>query len=166
MQKPRATLSAGILVYRRRERRLEVLLIHPGGPFWRNKDAGSWQIPKGLVGPNEQSVAAALREFKEETGVNLDGEPIPLGRIRQAGGKWVEGFALAAEVDSAAIVSNSFELEWPPGSGKVENFPEIDRAQWLSIKQARTKMLHSQTPFLDALEAILADTERSGCRGS
>ena len=147
--------SAGILVYRLRDERLEVLLVHPGGPFWRNKDAGAWQIPKGLVGPDEEPAVAALREFAEETGVTLPNIPEPLGRIRQAGGKWVEAFALKADIDADTIVSNSFDIEWPPRSGKIRTFPEVDRADWFSMDEAREKMLASQLPILDSLQAFV-----------
>ena len=154
-QRPPASFSAGILLYRRREGPLEVLLVHPGGPFWRNRDVGAWQIPKGLVGPDEEPAAAALREFSEETGLALNGEPEPLCRIRQAGGKWVEAFALEADLDADTIVSNSFEVEWPPRSGRMSRFPEVDRAAWFSLERAREMMLPSQTPILDALETRL-----------
>lgn len=150
-----AAFSAGILIYRLRNA-LEVLLVHPGGPFWRNKDIGAWQIPKGLVGPDEEPAAAALREFEEETGIALTGIPEPLCRVRQAGGKWVEAFVLEAEIDADAIISNSFEIEWPPRSGQIRSFPEIDRARWFSPARAREMMLPSQTPILDSLEAMLA----------
>lgn len=145
--------SAGILLYRRRSGALEVLLVHPGGPFWRNRDEGAWQIPKGLVQPGEEARAAALREFEEELGVPPAGEPRPLARIRQKGGKWVEAFALEGDLDPAAISSNSFELEWPPRSGRIERFPEVDGAEWFSLPAARAKILPSQAPLLDALES-------------
>jgi predicted NUDIX family NTP pyrophosphohydrolase len=148
-----ASFSAGILLYRRHEGQLEVLLVHPGGPFWRHKDVGAWQIPKGLVAPDEEPAAAALREFEEETGAALSGDPEPLCRIRQRGGKWVEAFALEADFDTDAVVSNEFEIEWPPRSGRMRLFPEVDRAAWFSIVRAREMMLSSQVPILDALEA-------------
>jgi predicted NUDIX family NTP pyrophosphohydrolase len=151
----KAAFSAGILVYRFRDG-LEILLVHPGGPFWRNKDVGAWQIPKGLVGPGEDPAAAALREFEEETGIVLTNAPEPLCRVRQAGGKWVEAFVLEAEVDTNAIVSNSFEIEWPPHSGEICSFPEIDGARWFSPSRAREMMLPSQIPILDSLETMLA----------
>lgn len=150
-----AAISAGVLVYRFRDG-LEVLLVHPGGPFWRNKDVGAWQIPKGLIEPDEEAIAAALREFEEETGIALTGMPEPLGHIRQAGGKWVQAFALEAEIDADAIVSNSFEIEWPPGGGRMCRFPEVDRAAWFSLARAREMMLPSQIPFLDRLEMLVA----------
>ena len=148
-------LSAGILAYRRREAGYEVFLVHPGGPFWSARDQGAWQIPKGMVEPGEEPSEAALREFNEETGHTLSGILQPLGRIRQSGGKWVEAFAVAAEIDPDAIVSNRFNLEWPPRSGVVQSFPEVDRARWLPIAAARTAMLASQVPLLDRLEELL-----------
>jgi len=151
-----AALSAGILLYRRRGGAIEVLLVLPGGPYWRNRDAGAWQIPKGGVDPDEDHAACALREFEEELGNRPPGTPRPLARIRQAGGKWVEAFALEGDLDAEAIVSNRFELEWPPKSGTRQSFPEVARAGWFFLAEARDKMLPSQLPLLDALEADLA----------
>jgi predicted NUDIX family NTP pyrophosphohydrolase len=148
-------LSAGILLYRRREGALEVLLAHPGGPYWRHKDQGAWMIPKGLVEEGEEPLACALREFEEELGTPFRGEPEPLARIRQKGGKWVEAFAAEGDLDAEAISSNMFEAEWPPRSGSFQSFPEIDRAAWFSLTEAREKILPSQAPLLDALEARL-----------
>lgn len=148
-------LSAGILLHRRREAGLEVLLVHPGGPFWRNKDEGAWMIPKGMVDEGEEPLACALREFEEELGTRPEGRPEPLCRIRQKGGKWVEAFALEGDLDADAIVSNSFKVEWPPKSGTWQSFPEVDRAAWFSLAEARAKILPSQAPILDALEAML-----------
>jgi predicted NUDIX family NTP pyrophosphohydrolase len=148
-------LSAGILLYRRREGALEVLLAHPGGPYWRHKDQGAWMIPKGLVEEGEEPLACALREFEEELGTPFTGEPEPLARIRQKGGKWVEAFAAEGDLDAEAISSNMFEAEWPPRSGSFQSFPEIDRAAWFSLAEAREKILPSQAPLLDALEARL-----------
>jgi predicted NUDIX family NTP pyrophosphohydrolase len=144
-------LSAGILLYRRGRRGTEVLLVLPGGPYWRRRDEGAWQIPKGAVEADEDHAACALREFEEELGTRLKGEPRPLCRIRQAGGKWVEAFALEGELDADAIVSNRFDLEWPPKSGSWESFPEVERAAWFTVGEAREKMLKSQLPILDAL---------------
>lgn len=144
-------LSAGILLYRLRGNRIEVLLAHPGGPFWRGKDAGAWMIPKGLVEAGENAAAAALREFEEELGTRPTGTPRALCRIRQAGGKWVEAFALEGDLDADRIVSNHFDLEWPPRSGRFQSFPEIDRAAWFSLDEAGEKILPSQRPILDAL---------------
>src|SRR3954469_9317988 len=145
-------LSAGVLLFREHRGHTEVLLIKPGGPFWRNKDAGAWMIPKGMVEPGEAAAEAALREFAEETGTNLDSVPFPLASVRQAGGKIVEAFAVEGDLDTARIVSNEFELEWPPRSGRMERFPEAAGARWMSLAQARTLMLPSQLPLLDALE--------------
>jgi len=151
-------LSAGILLFRRLGPVPEVLLVHPGGPFWRHKDAGAWQIPKGLIEAGEAPSVAALREFEEELGHRPKGDPIALGDIRQKGGKRVIAFALEGDLDPAMIVSNSFEIEWPPKSGRRQAFPEVDRAQWFAVASARDMMLASQLPLLDALAGILADT--------
>jgi len=151
------SLSAGILLYRRPRGTLEVLLIHPGGPFWRGRDEGAWMIPNGGVEEGEESLACALREFEEELGTKPDGDPWPLGRIRQAGGKWVEAYALEGDLDADRIVSNHFSVEYPPKSGRFRSFPEVDRAQWFTMDEARTKMLKSQLPLLDALEAALEE---------
>jgi predicted NUDIX family NTP pyrophosphohydrolase len=147
--------SAGIILYRRRAGELEVLLIHPGGPYWRNKDAGAWMIPKGGLEKGEEPIAAALREFEEELGTRLEGSPQPLCLIRQKGGKWVEAFALEGDLDPDAIVSNEFKIEVPPRSGNFRSYPEVDRAAWFSIREARAFILPSQRPILDALEASL-----------
>jgi len=148
--------SAGILLYRQGEAGLEVLLVHPGGPYWQRRDAGAWQIPKGKIGEGETLIAAALREFEEELGALPDGEAQPLGRIRQAAGKWVDTFAIEGDFDTDAIVSEPFEMEWPPRSGVTESFPEIDRARWFTLREAHDKMLASQLPLLDQLETLLA----------
>jgi predicted NUDIX family NTP pyrophosphohydrolase len=149
--------SAGILLYRRRDAKPEVLLIHPGGPFWRGRDEGAWMIPKGLVEQGEEPLACALREFEEELGARPTGVPQPLCRIRQKGGKWVEAFALEGDLDAGRIVSNSFRLEYPPRSGQYRDFPEVDAAAWYGLDEARAKILPSQAPILDALEAMLAE---------
>jgi len=146
--------SAGVLLFRQRHG-LEVLLIKPGGPFWRNKDAGAWMIPKGGVEPDEAPAEAALREFEEETGTKLNAIPFPLAKVRQAGGKLVEVFGVEGDLDVAAIQSNHFELEWPPRSGRLERYPEVAEARWMSLAQAREMMLPSQLPLLDALEEKL-----------
>jgi predicted NUDIX family NTP pyrophosphohydrolase len=147
-----APRSAGILLFRQRGE-IQVLLVKPGGPFWRNKDAGAWMIPKGLVEPGEAPEEAALREFAEETGTRLTAVPFSLATVRQAGGKIVEAFAVEGDLDAAAIESNAFELEWPPRSGKRQSFPEVAEARWMSLGEARELMLPSQLPLLDALEA-------------
>ena len=146
-------LSAGILLFRQRDGRTEVLLIKPGGPYWRNKDAGAWMIPKGLVEPGETPAEAALREFAEETGLSLTTIPFPLATVRQAGGKIVEAFAVEGHLDPASVRSNEFEVEWPPRSGLTERFPEVAEAKWMTLREARAMMLPSQLPLLDALEA-------------
>jgi predicted NUDIX family NTP pyrophosphohydrolase len=147
-------LSAGILLFRERGGATEVLLIRPGGPFWRNKNAGAWMIPKGAVEADEAPAAAALREFEEETGIRLSEVPFPLARIRQAGGKRVEAFALEANLDAAGVTSNEFEVEWPPGSGRIQRFPEVAEARWMTLEEARSMMLESQLPLLDALAEL------------
>lgn len=148
-----ANLAAGILMWRRREAGPEVLLVHFGGPQWRNRDVGAWGIPKGLVEPGEALEQCARREFEEELGVRPDGDLVRLGRIRQAGGKQVEAFALEGELDTGRIVSNCFTIEWPPRSGRFGSWPEVDRAAWFTLAEARARILPSQIPILDALEA-------------
>jgi predicted NUDIX family NTP pyrophosphohydrolase len=150
-------LSAGVLLFRQRDGGTEVLLIKPGGPFWRNKDVGAWMIPKGRIEPGEAPAEAALREFEEETGTRLTSVPFPLAKVRQAGGKWVEAFALEGDLDADAVVSNEFEVEWPPRSGRFELFPEVELARWMPVALAREMMLPSQLPLLDALEEKLRD---------
>jgi len=149
-----APLSAGILMWRRRGGGIEVLLGHFGGPIWARRDSGAWAIPKGLVEPGETLEACARREFEEELGVRPEGPLTPLGRIRQRGGKWVEAFALEGDLDPAAIVSSRFTLEWPPKSGRFQSWPEVDRALWFSLTEARAKILPSQVPILDAFETL------------
>ena len=149
-------LSAGVLLFRMRDDQVEVLLIKPGGPFWRNKDVGAWMIPKGGVEKGEAPAEAALREFEEETGTKLTAVPFPLTKVRQAGGKWVEAFALEGDLDAEKVLSNHFEVEWPPRSGRVESFPECEQARWMPLAEARRMMLPSQLPLLDALEEKLA----------
>lgn len=148
-------LSAGILLFRQRDGETEVLLIKPGGPFWRNKDVGAWMIPKGMVEPGEGPAEAALREFAEETGTVLSVVPFPLATVRQAGGKTVHAFAVEGDLDPTAIRSIEFELEWPPRSGRIERFPEVAAARWMTLARARAMMLPSQLPLLDALETKL-----------
>lgn len=150
------SVSAGVILYKRDGEELSVLLILPGGPYWRNKDVGAWMIPKGGIEPGEAASEAALREFEEELGTRLTGALRPLCRIRQAGGKWVEAFALEGDLDASRIVSNSFEIEWPPRSGQMQSYPEVDRAAWFTLAQAHARILPSQRPILDALEAELA----------
>ncbi|NNM72269.1 NUDIX domain-containing protein [Enterovirga aerilata] len=148
--------SAGILLHRSGPDGPEVLLVHPGGPFWAKRDAGAWSIPKGEIDPGEEPRAAALREFAEELGTAApDGELIELGEIRQAGGKTVVAFALAGDLDVSAIRSNMIAIVWPPRSGRSIDVPEIDRAAWFSLAQARTRILAAQAPLLDRLATAL-----------
>jgi predicted NUDIX family NTP pyrophosphohydrolase len=149
--------SAGILLFRERDEVTEVLLIKPGGPFWRNKDVGAWMIPKGKLEAGEGSADAALREFAEETGTALTAVPFVLATVRQAGGKIVEAFAVEGDLDPAAVRSNDVEMEWPPRSGQSAHFPEVAEARWMTLTEARDMMLASQLPLLDALERKLKD---------
>ena len=147
--------SAGLLMYRTRAGQVEVFLVHPGGPFWARKDAGVWSIPKGEF-TDENPLEAAKREFHEETGFTATGEFVPLETIKQAGGKIVHAWAVEGDCDADAIESNTFEIEWPPRSGRRRSFPEVDRAAWLPLPQAREKILKSQEPLLDQLEQMLS----------
>ena len=139
------------MLFRQRAGELEVLLVHPGGPFWAKKDDGVWSIPKGEIGDGEDPLAAARREVREETGASPDGAFIPLTPVRQPGGKVVHAWAIEGDIDPATITSNTFELEWPPRSGRRQTFPEVDRAAWFTISKARSKILRGQLPLLDAL---------------
>jgi predicted NUDIX family NTP pyrophosphohydrolase len=147
--------SAGILLYRRGEAGLQVLLGHPGGPYWARKDAGAWMVPKGALEAGEAPLDAAMREFAEEVGPVPPGTPVPLRTVRQNGGKLVEVFALEGDFDVATLASNPFELEWPPRSGRMRSFPEMDRVEWMTMAEARARILASQEPLLDALEDLL-----------
>ncbi len=149
-------LSAGILLFRRRKAAPEVFLVHPGGPLWAKKDEGAWSIPKGECAEGEDALAAARREFAEETGFPPAGEPIPLADIKQASQKTVKVWALEGDCDASQIRSNLFSMEWPPRSGKQQEFPEVDRAGWFPIEVARTKLLKGQLGFLDQLAAYLS----------
>ena len=151
-----ARRSAGLLVYRRRAGVLQVFLVHPGGPFWRNKDEGAWSIPKGEYGEDETPLAGAQREFLEETGMTLAGPFEPLAPVRQSGGKLVTAWAVAADFEAAAVRSNTFTMEWPPRSGRVATFPEVDRAEWFTLDEARVKVIAGQRPLLDELERVVA----------
>ncbi|HVS98805.1 MAG TPA: NUDIX domain-containing protein [Puia sp.] len=144
--------SAGILLYRRKTQLLEVFLVHPGGPFWKNKHEGSWTIPKGEFNDDEPALDAAVREFKEETGAMLKGPFQPLSPIRQKGGKRVYAWASHGDIDSANIVSNTFELEWPRRSGKQQVFPEVDKGGWFPLETARQVINPAQIALLDELE--------------
>ena len=143
--------SAGILMYRQRGPEPELLLVHPGGPFWKNKDLGAWSIPKGEYSEGEDALAVARRELDEETGVCPEGDLLPLGKVVQPGRKIVTAFALAGDFDPAALRSNLFEMEWPPRSGRKASFPEVDRAQWFSPADARRKILKGQSEFVTRL---------------
>ncbi len=149
-------ISAGILLYRRRGDGLKLLLAHPGGPFFRKRDEGYWTIPKGEVDPGEELFAVARREFEEETGHTMPGgDPIPLGSIVQKGGKIVHGWALEGDLDPSTARSNMFEMPWPPGSGQLASFPEIDRVEWFDPAEARRRIKASQIPLIDRLQDAL-----------
>ena len=147
--------SAGILMYRRRPGGIEIFLIHPGGPLWAKKDDGAWSIPKGLYSDDEDPLAAGRREFKEETGFDVDGDFTALGEIRQASGKRVVIWAVEGDCDPAEQTSNLFTMEWPPRSGRTQEFPEADRGGWFSIDEGRRKLLSGQVAFLDRLQTQL-----------
>ena len=140
----------------RRSNPLEVFLVHPGGPFWQKKDAAAWTIPKGEYEPGEEPLAAARREFQEETGFSIDGEFLPLGEITQASGKIVTAFAIEGDCDPARLLSNTCQVEWPPRTGRMIEIPEVDRGAWFPIPQARQKIFTAQQPLLDRLEKLLS----------
>lgn len=152
--------SAGILMYRRSGDEIEVLLVHPGGPFWRKRDLGAWSLPKGELNDGEEPEAAARREFEEELGVEGAGALQPLGEVRQRAGKIVRGYALEGDPDVSNVRSNDVAIEWPPRSGRTTYFPEIDRAAWFTLLLAREKILASQRPFLDRLEVLWKNASR------
>lgn len=143
--------SAGILCYRYRDQVLEVFLAHPGGPFWAKRDTGAWSIPKGLIETGEDPLVAAQREFFEETGFNAVGHFIALGQLQQRSGKIVHAWALQMDLDASQVRSNTFRLEWPKGSGKVQDYPEVDRGEWFGLAEARQKIYPGQAAFLDRL---------------
>jgi len=147
--------SAGILVHRRGDAGLEVFLVHPGGPFWAKKDLAAWSIPKGEFGDDENPLAAALREFAEETGQTIEGDFRALTPVKQPSRKIVHAFAVAGEVDADKIASNEFELEWPPRSGTMQRFPEVDRAAWFPLAEARRRVHAGLVPVLDELARVL-----------
>ena len=151
--------SAGLLLFRESAMDIEVLLVHPGGPFWAKKDAGAWSIPKGEFADGEEPLAAAQREFEEETGAAPAGLFLPLGAVKQPGGKIVHAWALRSDFDPAQLKSNTFSIEWPPKSGSRREFPEVDRAAWFPLPEARQKILKGQVPLLDHLAARI----RSAC---
>ncbi len=144
--------SAGLLVYRFRDGSLEVLLVHPGGPYWAKKDDGAWSIPKGEFNIEEEDpLKTAKREFKEETGFDIEGSFMPLDTLKQPGGKIVHAWAIEGDYDAAEIKSNTFKMEWPPRSGKQQEFPEVDRGDWFNIETAKIKLLKGQVGFIDRL---------------
>jgi predicted NUDIX family NTP pyrophosphohydrolase len=151
--------SAGVLVWRRQDDGIEVFLVHPGGPFWAKKDAHAWSIPKGEIEPGEEAFAVALREFGEETGQTIAGGFIALPRLKQKSGKLLHAWAVEGEVDAARVVSNEFELEWPPRSGRKQLFPEIDRAAWFPLAEARERLHAGMAPILDELARVLGQDD-------
>lgn len=155
-----ATISAGILMYRHGAAGLTVLLVHPGGPFWRNRDLGAWSIPKGELDDGEEAEAAARREFREELGIAAIGPLRALGDIRQHSGKIVRAFALEGDLDVSVVHSNTTAIEWPPRSGHTIHVPEIDRAAWLNLPLARKKILASQKPLFERLEILAIEQSR------
>ena len=158
--------SAGILLYRRHEALVEVLLVHPGGPFWSKKDEGAWFVPKGELEGDEEPLAAARREFREELGTEAPAlEALSLGTVKNKSSKLIYAWALEGDLNTESVKSNTFELEWPPRSGRMQRFPEIDRAGWFGLDAAREKLLKGQLPFLDAL-ALLVNAGRPGREAS
>jgi predicted NUDIX family NTP pyrophosphohydrolase len=152
--------SAGLVVFRTIDGEIEVLLVHPGGPFWARRDEAAWSIPKGEIGDTEEPLAAARREVAEELGWSPTGEARPLTPVVQKAGKVVQAWAIRDNWDPATLQSNTFELEWPRGSGRVQRFPEVDRAAWFPLPEARKRILQGQLPLLDELERVLT-TRRS-----
>jgi predicted NUDIX family NTP pyrophosphohydrolase len=145
--------SAGILAFRKKPFK-EVFLVHPGGPFWKNKDAGAWSIPKGEIDMDEDPLAAAQREFEEETGIKMEGAFIQLTPVRQKAGKIIEAWMVETDLDAGKIISNEFTMEWPPRSGLMKSFPEVDKASWFSLDEARLKINPGQLPFIDEVEKL------------
>jgi len=155
-----AKQSAGILLYRLKDHGAEVFLVHPGGPFWSKKDAGVWSIPKGEMEEKEEALKVAFREFKEETGYELEGDFTPLQPIKQKSGKVVYAWTGEGDVDENKIISNNFEIEWPPKSGKMQSFPEVDRAGWFRLQEAKVKINPGQVPLLEELINILKSKKK------
>jgi len=153
-----AKLSAGLLLFRRMHDQIEVFLVHPGGPFWARKDEGAWSLPKGEFTEDEDPLQAAKREFTEETGLEAEGAFLPLGESKQPSGKSVTAWALERDLDASTIKSNMFLMEWPPKSGKIQEFPEVDRGGWFSLPQARAKILKGQVTFIERLSEKLGVT--------
>lgn len=147
--------SAGLLLYRLRDARLDVFLVHPGGPFWAKRDRGAWTVPKGEYKDDEEPLDAARREFNEETGFSAEGETTTLGSVKQASGKIVSAWALEGDCDPEKLVSNTCEIEWPPKSGLRVEIPEIDRGRWFDLEEAREFMLEAQLPFLERLQEVV-----------
>ncbi|MDH6230238.1 putative NUDIX family NTP pyrophosphohydrolase [Mesorhizobium soli] len=150
--------SAGILMFKRADSGIMVLLVHPGGPFWSKKDFGAWSIPKGEYDGSEDAEQAARREFFEETSAEATGNLLPLGTLRQRSGKLITGFAMEGDFEVEKLLSNSFEMEWPPRTGNIQSFPEVDRAGWFTLDEASERILPGQQPFLTELENLLGAT--------
>lgn len=144
-------ISAGILLYRVRDDLVEVFLVHPGGPYWARKDDGAWSIPKGEAAAGADLLATAYAEFQEETGSRVQGDPVPLEPLKQRGGKLVHAWAVRGDIDASSICSNTFAIEWPPRSGRTQEFPEVDRGAWFDLPAARQKLLAGQQGFIDQL---------------
>jgi predicted NUDIX family NTP pyrophosphohydrolase len=151
-----AKVSAGLLMYRKKDEAIEFLLVHPGGPLWAKKDLGMWSIPKGELGPDEDPLEAAKREFREETGFIPSGQFIPLAPVKLKSGKTIQAWAFEGDCDPSAIRSNAFSMEWPPRSGKQQEFPEVDRAAWFDIEAAKKKINQGQAALLEELGKMLA----------
>lgn len=158
--------SAGLLLYRRRPAGIEVLLVHPGGPFWSRKDAGAWTVPKGQIEDGEEPLAAAIREFHEETGFEVSGDFHPLAPVKQRSGKLVYAWMVEGDCDPSKVTSQPFSMEWPPKSGRFQDFPEVDRAGWFSLEQARIRLLAAQVNFIDQLVEVLGRPATAGSGGS
>jgi predicted NUDIX family NTP pyrophosphohydrolase len=159
-----ARRSAGLLLFRRVSNTIQVFLVHPGGPFWARKDGGAWTVPKGEHGEDEDALDAARREFEEETSHRPEGTFHPLAPVTQKSGKTVAAWAVEGDFDPALLRSNTFEVEWPPRSGKVRSFPEVDRAEWFGLEEAARKIRPEQRPFLDAVRRIAAGGDGGSLR--
>ena len=155
-----AKQSAGVLLFRKKREQLEVFLVHPGGPFWIKKDAGAWSIPKGEIETGEEALQVAKREFKEETGQEIEGSFSELQPVKQKAGKIIKAWAVEGDIDENTIVSNTFEIEWPPGSGKKKIFPEVDKAQWFSLTEASEKINPGQLPLIEELQQIIRNKKK------